>query len=214
MIIEDIMKKNVITLSPLDTIQSAVEKMNEHHIRHIPIIEQNKRLIGIISDRDIRDVRASIFHHEDHFEDLLKPIQTIMTTNVITAHPRDFIEEAAVNFFEHKIGCLPIEKDGQLVGIVTETDVLHSLVTLLGVNQPCSHIEVKVPDQAGMLAEVSNIFKRYHVNIISVFVHPKREGNYKILVFRVQTMNTLQIVSQIKKEGYTVVWPKVQEFFS
>lgn len=214
MIIEEIMKKNVITLSPGDPIETAIQLMSDNHIRHIPIINQTREILGVISDRDIRDVSPSVLHRDEHIEDFQKPIETIMSKNVITAHPLDFVEEAAVIFFEHKIGCLPIEKDNKLVGIVTETDILYTLVQLTGAHQPSSHLEVRVSNKAGMLADVAVILKRHNVNIASVLVYPDVDQQYKILVFRVQTMNTTKIVSELRQQGYSVIWPNFEELLN
>jgi acetoin utilization protein AcuB len=208
-IVEQIMKKNVYTLRPFDTIASAIKLLEEHKIRHIPIIDDQQLVVGIISDRDVRDANSSIFRSNEHLEDLEKPIETIMKTDVITGHPLDFVEEISAILYEHNIGCLPITKGGKLVGIVTETDLLHTLVQLTGANQPGSQIEIKVPNQAGMLSEVATIIGERNVNISSVLVYPDQDEKYKILVFRVQTMNPMSVITDLKNEGYTVLWPNL-----
>lgn len=209
MIVEQIMKKHVYTLSPNDTIATAVKLLEQHKIRHIPIIDEHQTIAGIISNRDIRDANSSIFRNNEHIEDLEKPISTIMTTDVITGHPLDFVEEISAILYEHNISCLPITKGGKLVGIVTETDLLHTLVQLTGANQPGSQIEIKVPNRAGMLSEVATIIGRRNVNISSVLVYPDKDERYKILVFRVQTMNPTAVITDMKNEGYTVLWPNL-----
>ncbi|WP_078555515.1 acetoin utilization AcuB family protein [Bacillus alkalicellulosilyticus] len=209
MIIEEIMKKNVATLEDSATIAEAIEVLAKHRIRHIPVVNKEVEVIGIISDRDIRDASPSIFHSEEHIEDFQKPISEIMKKNVITAHPLDFVEEVASIFYDHHIGCLPIEEDGKLVGIITETQVLHKLVELMGAHQPSSQIEVKVENITGMLAEIAAIFKRKKVNITSVLVYPSQDEKFKILVFRVQTMDPRSIISEIEGEGYEVLWPNM-----
>ncbi len=209
MIVEQIMKKNVFTLSPKDTIASAVKLLEKHKIRHIPIINEDQSIVGIISDRDVRDANSSIFRSDEHLEDMEKPVETIMTTEVITGHPLDFVEEISAILYEHNIGCLPITKGGKLVGIVTETDLLHTLVQLTGANQPGSQIEIKVSNRAGMLSEVATIIGKRNVNISSVLVYPDQDERYKILVFRVQTMNPMAIITDLKNEGYHVLWPNM-----
>ena len=115
-----------------------------------------------------------------------------MKKNVITGHPLDFVEEVAAVFYEHKISCLPIINDRKLVGIVTETDLLQTLVELTGANQPGSQIEVRVPNHSGKLSEITSIIKKRKANILSVLVYPdKKDEQYKILVIRVQTMNPI-----------------------
>ncbi|MFC0561996.1 acetoin utilization AcuB family protein [Halalkalibacter alkalisediminis] len=207
MIIEHIMKKNVITLTDTSTIKDAMQLLELHQIRHIPIINENQTLVGIVSDSDIRDASPSIFHFTDHLEDFLKPISTIMKKNVITAHPLDFVEEVSTLFYEHHIGCLPILEDDELVGIVTETDMLHTLVELMGAHQPSSHIEVKVENITGKLSDIAAIFKDLKVSITSVLVYPHQDPAYKILVFRVQTIDPRRVVKVIEDNGYDVLWP-------
>ncbi|MBA2871772.1 acetoin utilization protein AcuB [Anoxybacillus calidus] len=209
MIVEQIMKANVVTLTPTHTIADAIEMIKQHKIRHIPIINENSKVIGIVTDRDIRDASPSIFHADEHLEDLQKPVSTIMKTNVITGHPLDFVEEVAALFYEHRISCLPIVKDDKLVGIVTETDLLYTLVQLTGAHQPGSQLEVKVPNLTGMLCEVTSFFRKRNVNISSVLVYPDKDEQYQILVFRIQTMNPMAIIEDLRSEGYTVLWPNL-----
>jgi acetoin utilization protein AcuB len=209
MIVEQIMKANVVTLTPTHTIADAIEMIKQHKIRHIPIINENSKVIGIVTDRDIRDASPSIFHADEHLEDLQKPVSTIMKTNVITGHPLDFVEEVAALFYEHRISCLPIVKDDKLVGIVTETDLLYTLVQLTGAHQPGSQLEVKVPNLTGMLCEVTSFFRKRSVNISSVLVYPDKDEQYQILVFRIQTMNPMAIIEDLRSEGYTVLWPNL-----
>jgi acetoin utilization protein AcuB len=209
MIIEEVMKKEIITLNPKDTIEQALQMIHLHRIRHIPIVNDLYEIVGIVSDRDIRDASPSIFQLNSNRDELQRPIETIMICDVITGHPLDFVEDVASIFFEHSIGCLPIEKAGKLIGIVTETDILHTLVQLTGAHQPSSQIEVKVENKKGMLSEVASIFRDQNINIISVLVYPDQTEQHKILVFRVQTMNPTSIIMELKNKGYHVLWPNV-----
>ncbi|MGG4488693.1 acetoin utilization AcuB family protein [Metabacillus idriensis] len=209
MIVEQIMKKDIVTLTPDATIAEAIKKMAEHRIRHILIVAENDMLAGIVTDRDIKDASPSIFQLSENKETLNTPLKSIMKTDAITGHPLDFVEEISSIFYEHKIGCLPIIKHGKLVGIVTETDLLHTFVQLTGANQPGSQIEVKVPNVAGMLSEVSDVFRKCKVNIASVLVYPDKDERFKVLVFRVQTMNPMALIEELNKEGYTVLWPNI-----
>jgi acetoin utilization protein AcuB len=209
MIIEEIMNDHVVTLTADDKIKKAYELIYYHNIRHIPIINDKREIVGIVSDRDVRDASPSIFHSNDHLEDFLKPISTIMNQDVITGHPLDFVEEVSTILYERNIGCLPIVSDHQLVGIVTKTDLLNTFVQIMGAHQPSSRIEVRVKNKAGVLAEVAAVFKKCKVNISSVFVHPEKTELNKTLVFRIQTMNPTTVIEELKKEGYEVLWPNL-----
>lgn len=209
-IVEEIMKTKIETLKADDTIESAINLMREKKIKHIPITNDEMEVVGIVSDRDVKDGTPSIFHDGSVTSELQKPLKYIMKTDVITGHPLDFVEEVAALFYEHHISCLPILKEKKLVGIITETDLLYTLIQLTGAHQPGSQIEVKVPHKAGILYEVAGIIRRHNSNIQSVLVYPdKKDEAFKILVFRVRTMNPMNVISDLKKEGYDVLWPNM-----
>ncbi|MGG6433581.1 acetoin utilization AcuB family protein [Anoxybacillus sp. D401a] len=209
MIVEQMMKTDVIALKPSNTIADALSIVKQKNIRHLPIVDDEQHVIGIVTDRDLRDASPSIFHANEHLEDLQKPLSTIMKTNVITGHPLDFVEEVAALFYEHRISCMPIVKEKKLVGIITESDLLYTLVQLTGAHQPGSQIEIKVPNRAGMLSEVASMFQKRNINISSVLVYPDQDEKYKVLVFRIQTMNPMAIIEDLKAQGYDVLWPNL-----
>ncbi|MBA2878379.1 acetoin utilization AcuB family protein [Anoxybacillus ayderensis] len=209
MIVEQMMKTDVIALKPSNTIADALNIVKQKNIRHLPIVDDEYHVIGIVTDRDLRDASPSIFHANEHLEDLQKPLSTIMKTNVITGHPLDFVEEVAALFYEHRISCMPIVKENKLVGIITESDLLYTLVQLTGAHQPGSQIEIKVPNRTGMLSEVASMFQKRNINISSVLVYPDQDEKYKVLVFRIQTMNPMAIIEDLKAQGYDVLWPNL-----
>jgi acetoin utilization protein AcuB len=205
--IEDIMRKNLVTVAPSTTIREAHLLLRVNRIRHLPVVDQG-RLVGIVSDRDLRDALPShLLTHDDDELILQKPVSAIMQKQVITAHPLDFIEDAAVLIYEHKIGCLPVMQGNRLVGMITESDLFTSLIELFGVNKPSSHIEVEVGDRVGSLAEVSQIFREAQVNVCSVVVFPGKKEATKRLVFRVQSFDTRPLVHMLAERGFSVIAP-------
>ncbi len=208
MIVEEIMKRDVISLSKDHSLRDAIRVMNENNIRHIPITDEKRRLIGLVTDRDLKEAGPSSLLHDEKDNILDKPLSSIMKTDLITGHPLDFVEEVAAIFYEKKIGCLPIVSGEKLVGIITETDIFHTLVQLTGVHWPSSRIEIKVPNVQGKISEVVSCIEKHHVNILSILVHPdKKDENYKIMVIRVQTINPGKIIADLKKNGHEVQWP-------
>lgn len=210
MIVEQMMNKNVLTLNPSNTIKEAVSILREKKIRHIPIVNELGKVVGVVTDRDIKEATQSNLMDGQNQELVETPLKEIMTNNPVIGHPLDFVEEVATIFYDQQIGCLPIVSGGKLVGIVTETDLLYKYIELTGAHQPGSQIEVRVPNKAGILFEVSKVFHDHHANVLSVLVYPdlQHESN-KILVFRVQTMNPLEIIEDIRKEGFDVLWPNM-----
>ncbi|MFI8708167.1 acetoin utilization AcuB family protein [Bacillus sp. NPDC077411] len=209
MIVEEIMKQNVTTLRPTDTIETALRTLAAHSIRHIPVVNEKYEVVGIISDRDVRDASPSILDEHVLKDSLKEPIERIMKHPVMTCHPLDFVEEIATLFFENKIGCLPVTKSGKLVGIISESTVLHTLVKLTGAHQPSSQIEIQVNNEPGILGKVVAVFSELKINIVSVLVYPAKEERDKVLVFRIQTMNPLKAIEELEQKGYHVLWPNI-----
>ncbi|KUP05512.1 acetoin utilization protein AcuB [Bacillus coahuilensis p1.1.43] len=209
MLVEEIMNKDVAVLYEWDTIQHAIQLMNEKKIRHLPVINDQNEVIGIVSDRDLKDAAPSILSATSSDEELQKPVKLIMIEDVIYGHPLDLIEEAATLFYDYQIGCLPIVKDHKLIGMITAKDALYTLIKLTGAHQPGSHIEVKVPNKAGMLHEVTSVLKNFHVNIHSVLVYPyPKDEQFKIIVLRIGTMNPMAVIQAFQDANLDVIWPQ------
>lgn len=208
MLIEEIMNQDVATLYPHQTLKEAATTLREKQIRHIAVINEERQVLGVITDRDIKQATPSNLLESDDHSILDTPIEKIMTRNPITGHPLDFVEETATIFYDNRIGCLPIVSKGKLVGMITESDMLYKFIELTGVHQPGSQLEIRVPNKSGVLFEVSKVFYEYKINVLSVLVYPdKKDEAYKVLVIRVKTINPLKLVSALEKEGFEVLWP-------
>ncbi|WAA11733.1 acetoin utilization AcuB family protein [Fervidibacillus halotolerans] len=213
MLVEEMMVTDVITLKKEDSIKNAVDLMKEKKIRHLPIVDRTKTLIGIVTDRDIRSAVPSIFCIDKQKEFLNKPLETIMTTDVITAHPLDFVEEVAATFYKHRIGSLPVVKKEKLVGIITQTDVLKTFVELTGTNQPGTQIEIRVPNKPGTLADILQQIRHFHTNVLSVLIYPdKMKAQSKIIVLRLGTINPNPIINALKEHQYEILWPNLSGY--
>ncbi|EMR05710.1 Inosine-5'-monophosphate dehydrogenase [Bhargavaea cecembensis DSE10] len=210
MILEEMMNTDVVTLGPGHTIREARELMEDRKIRHLPIVDDEGGIVGVVSDRDLKEAIPSSLIGKQDLSVYETPLSDIMTKDPMVAHPLDFVEDAAVIFYENGIGCLPVVSSGKVVGIITETDLLYRYIELTGASKPGSQIEVRVPDVAGVLFGVFKVFYEQNANVLSVLVYPDKERlDHKILVIRVKTMNPLAIIEQLRKEGYDVLWPNL-----
>jgi acetoin utilization protein AcuB len=117
----DRMTKNPVTVSPRDTLVAAQDKMRAGEFRQIPVVDQG-RLVGIITDRDIR-------RYGRH--NIVASVQSAMTEGAITATPKTPLEEVARILLEHKIGGIPVVEKEALVGIISTTDILQAFVDLV-----------------------------------------------------------------------------------
>jgi acetoin utilization protein AcuB len=208
-IVQNMMQKNVITVKADESIGRALQLMLQKDVRYLPVTDESGNLLGLITDREIKDASPSIFHQNEHPEDFEKPVSQIMKQARFTAHPYDIAEELSTIFYEQNIGCVPVLTDNKLVGLVTEREMLHAFIQLTGTHQPGSHLEVAVPNKAGELARVASVLKDFHLNINSVLVYPSHNEQEKIIVFRVGTMNPLPVIEHLIENGYEIKWPPV-----
>lgn len=209
MIVQNMMLKNIVTIHEEETIGTALKLMLEKDVRYLPVTDNKGDLLGLVTDREVKDASPSIFHQNEHPEDFDKPVSTIMKKAVFTAHPFDIAEELSTIFYEHNISCIPVLEGNKLVGLVTEREMLYAFIQLTGTHQPGSHLEVAVPNEAGQLARVASVLKDFHLNISSVLVYPSHNEKEKIIVFRVGTMNPLPVIEHLTENGYEVKWPPV-----
>lgn len=131
MLVATIMHKDVLTATPDMSLAQAQRLMQEQHIRHLPVVA-DKRLVGIVTDRDIRNAVPSpattLSRGEIAYQMDTTPIKTCMTEQVIDITPETDAVEGAALLLQHAIGGLPVVKDGALVGIVTEIDFLQAFL--------------------------------------------------------------------------------------
>ena len=138
MLIETWMTHRLHFVKPLDSIQHAREIMEAQRINQLPVVVDG-RVVGIITDRDLRDAYPSVFdsaRHRTHDrgDGILEPstiaVETVMTPHVVTLSPNDSIVEAARRMRKERIGAIPITDNGRLVGILTRSDVLDAFAAL------------------------------------------------------------------------------------
>jgi acetoin utilization protein AcuB len=202
------MTRKLLTLSPQASVAEALTLCRERRIRHIPILEEG-RLVGIVSDRDLRDASPALGDPERASALQELRVGDVMTREVSTADPQDSIENAAQEMYELKIGSLPVmpeEGEEELLGIVTTSDVMRALVTLAGLPEPGCRSEVRPPNRAGILAEVAGKIQDLGVDIFSVLSDPDRRSGNRTMVFQLVTADPLRVMQGLKMAGYEVSW--------
>jgi CBS domain-containing protein len=131
--IKDIMTRDVATLDLNDELSLADDIMKLGRIRHLPVVDEG-RLVGIISQRDLfkASLASAMGYGEKAKREFMKTVavKEVMVDEVITVSPQASIEYAGRLMLEKKIGCLPVIEDDDLVGLITETDVLRHYVEL------------------------------------------------------------------------------------
>lgn len=206
------MRPEPITVTPDDTLADALRLTRAHRIRHLPVVLTTGGLAGILSDRDIRLAMPSpLTVSDEERAGFLErtPIGAVMTREVITASPLETIEDAARTMHRHRISSLPVvSARGDLQGILTETDIIHAFVHLLGGTQACSRIEVAVEDRPGEIARAIRVVsEQLGLNIVSLLVPSAAAGERRTAIINVATIDPREALAALQDAGFRVGWP-------
>jgi len=215
----EMIQKNPVTIGPDASFYEARNLIHEKGIRHLPVVDKNNHLLGIVTDRDIRQAAPSdattLSVHELHYLLGKLKVSAFMTPKgkLITITPDTLIEEAVQLMHDHKIGCLPVVEGEKLYGIFTETDALGHFVDIFGLKQKGTRLTVALEDKPGSMLGILEVIKKYNVNIISIVIPSFKVDGKRITAIRIQTEDYEGIVRDIEKAGYEVLsigkWPSM-----
>jgi acetoin utilization protein AcuB len=194
--VRDVMATDLVTVRPHETARHAYRLMRDRRFRHLPVVEDGK-LVGILSDRDLRPV-------------LLSPtlararVRELMSEDLTTVGPDAPVEEAASLLVVKKIGCLPVVAEGRLIGIVTETDLLAVLVELLGLLSQSTRLDVGVGGGPDAYERIVEIIRAHDGRIMSVGAVPGSEGK-TVFSVRLEPCDPRPIVEALRTAGFEVL---------
>lgn len=210
-------QRNPVTIRPDASFFEARSLIHDKGIRHLPVVDKENRLLGIVTERDIREAGPSdvAMLGVKELTDLLKTVKVselmVPREKVITITPDTLIEEAIQRMHDHKIGCLPVIDEGKLYGIFTETDALAHFVDIFGFKQKGTRLTVAFEDKAGTMVGILDVFKKHHVDVISVVSPSFLVEGKRIAAIRIKTEEYEPIAKDLEKAGYPVLsvgkWP-------
>ena len=158
-----------ITIGSHATVSEAIELMKANSIRHLPVVTSGNRLEGFLTLADLKQGLIPSMLGDVSLDDL-------MIKNPITVSPYDDIELAAMLIYNHKIGGMPVVVDGQLVGIVTATDMLRAFIDMMGILSTTSRIDVVLGDQPATFKRAMQVINDQGGDIISVSMAPQQKS--------------------------------------
>ena len=166
------MTRDLVTVTPDTSILKVKNVLKEHNIDQIPVVE-GKKLVGIITDRDIRDNSPSsastLSVHELNY--LLSEMKAsdAMTKKVFTTTPGTTVEEAARLINDKHVNSLPVVIGDELIGLITTCDLLGVLLDFMGIhNTPTRRVELRLSSNIGEIAKVANIINDMGMRIVSI----------------------------------------------
>jgi acetoin utilization protein AcuB len=213
MFVSKSMTKKVITTHAEATIFEAQETMQQHRIRHLPVVDAQNQLIGIVTDRDIRSVLPyNLIKDPGNEAERQKVtslrIKDIMTRHPITLTPMHTIQDALLMIQKERVGAFPVvDEQGKLRGILSVRDLLRAFVNVLGIGQPGTLVGILVEEKVGQMKKIVDAITEENISFGSVLVARYWEKDKRAVFPYLLTNNVGPIKRKLKSMGYTLLDP-------
>jgi acetoin utilization protein AcuB len=209
MLVYERMSRNPITIAADVPIDEALNRMRENQVRRLPVVDKKGNLVGIVSEKDLLYASpspvTSLSIHEIHYLVSKIKVADVMTKDVITVEEYTPLEEAARIMADHKIGGLPVVRDGTLVGIITETDLFKIFIELLGAREAGVRVTMLVPEQPGTLATITHEIAKMGGNIISLGTFLGEDSTNSLITVKVADVEKEKLVASMESLGMEIV---------
>lgn len=213
--VKEIMTTAPITITKKTMLPDALEIMQENNVRRLLVVDENGKLIDIVTKKDLNEMSASPATSLSVFElnyllakttigDILK-VRKDRPDKLITIDEDAIVGQAAVLLREHKIGGLPVMSGEKIVGIVTESDIFEVFINLMGFKKPGTRITIQMEqDKEGAIKEISEVIFEMHGNIFNLLAYQNQDDKYMIEIGLVSE-DYLEIIEKLQAKGYNVV---------
>jgi len=199
MLVKGWMNTDVVTVNEDATMVKANMIMKENHVRGLPVVDKKYRLVGIITDRDVKDASpskaTSLDIHEINYLISMIKVKDIMSTDLVYIKPDETVEFAAVLMLENTISTLPVVDPKQaLIGIITQTDIFRALVDIMGIYTGGIQFAFSLEDRPGSIREVADEIRSFGARIISILSpRSKAEAGRHNVYVRISPLPTKNI---------------------
>ena len=207
------MTSKVITIQAHDTILEAQKQMATNQIRHLPVIDADDHLIGVVTDRDVRSVLPyDCYKDPDCSEAKEKTaglkIDQIMTKDPITISPSDTIQDTLLLIQKERVGAFPVvDSDGRLTGIISVRDLLRAFTNVLGIGEPGTLLCILVEEKVGQLKKIVDAITEEGISFGSILVARYWEEDKRAVFPYLLTQNIGRVKRKLSDLGYTLLDP-------
>jgi acetoin utilization protein AcuB len=196
------MSKHPVTVTKDTPINNAMKLMRDEKVRRLPVLNKKGELVGIVSERDLLYASpspvTSLSIHELHYLVSKITVGEVMTKDVITVSEYTPLEEAARIMADNKIGGLPVVRDGRLVGIITESDLFKIFTEILGARDMGVRLSMLVPEQPGILADITRAIADMGGNIVSLGTFLGEDPTNRLITVKVADVPEDKLVAEMK----------------
>jgi acetoin utilization protein AcuB len=190
MLVRDHMSRKVVTLDPQSSVEEARTLLRRHRIRQVPVLREG-RLVGIVSDRDLRSANNA-----------KRKISDVMTGKPFVISPIASVDEAARLLRTYKIGAVPVVEEGKLVGILSAADILDAFVELSGVTEPTYRLELVA--KAGRTEDEIRRIVENNRGEVKWMHRPSNGKRRRDVQLRVKVRRIDDLVNRLEAAGFEV----------
>ena len=207
------MTQKVITIGEDVDLFKAQEKMAHHRIRHLPVVDDEERLIGIITDRDIRSALPLRLLKDPRNMPVGEDgrsirVGEVMTRDPFTISPVDTIQDALLLIQEKRVGAFPVvDEDRKVKGILSVRDLLRAFTNVLGIGEPGSLLGIVVEEKVGQLKKIVDAITEENVSFGSVLVARYWEPDKRAVFPYLLTQDVRRVKKKLEKMGYKLLDP-------
>jgi acetoin utilization protein AcuB len=207
------MTRKVITVDQEATVLEAHELMAQTNIRHLPVVDKAQRLIGIITDRDIRSAMPyRLFKELSGQKEKEKisslKVKDVMTRDPISISPTYTIPDALLLIQNAKVGALPVVDENRVLkGIISVRDLLRTFINVLGIGEPGTLLCILVEEKVGQLKKIVDAITEENISFGSVLVARYWDENKRAVFPYLLTQNVAHVKKKLEKLGFTLLDP-------
>ena len=187
MLIQDWMTSEVFSVTPDTSLLKIGKLMRDNSLRRLAVVDEKNRVVGIISDRDVKDASPSkattLDMYEMHYLLAELKAKDIMTAKPITVKPTDSVEQAAMLMLDNKISGLPVVDDqGCLVGILSDRDVFKTLVNITGVREGGIQVGFEIINEPGAMKPIFDMLRQHGARLLSILSANNQAGTRQMFL--------------------------------
>lgn len=202
MIIERRMTRNPVTATPDMSIAEASALMKQEKVHRLPVLDKDKKLVGILTEKDILyaspSPASSLSIHEMAYLLSKLTVKKLMSKNVVTINKDTTVEEAARMMVDQDLSSLPVLEGDKLIGIVTKSDMFKILLELFGARHFGVRVSFIVEDKPGTIAKISQALSEQGIDIITFGTFMGTDPTNAICTIKVQGAPISKVVEIIK----------------
>ncbi|HIV99010.1 MAG TPA: CBS and ACT domain-containing protein [Candidatus Ornithospirochaeta avicola] len=202
MTVESRMTRNPVTIGPDQNVTEASELMKKEKVHRLPVLDKDRNLIGIITEKDILHATpspaSSLSIHEMAYLLSKLTVRKLMSKNPVTISKDVPVEEAARFMVDQDLSCLPVIEDGKLIGIVSKSDLFKILIELFGARNRGVRVTFLVDDRPGLISNVSKALSDHGLDIIAFGTFMGTDVTNRVCTLKVATENTAEVLNLLK----------------